>query len=816
VGGTVAGAQGNLDFAEVIEQQKREALARAQAGTVTTVRPGIHETIVDLTAVKKAQEELDDAIQNTAEARRQLDDIDQSSAEKEASRLGRLLLARKATSGEIARAAQLIQQYQAEFNSLTGNDAQSEERRGQLLGMIDDLTAASKKEGESSKALLEQQSQARQAFQAAIAAQTPDKADDFEASIDRLVKAAQKAHLGATEIQSMVTDLRAAHTKALNQEAIDLSKEMQAEIAKSTGLQADALRAALDDFDTKMKDAVNRGVVVDPQLSSKLRDAKVEAIALADASDRLRGILVDIDHNSAQGFGFLDSMKSVLAELDAANADFDSAKATGNVQGQEAAQQRINTLLTKRNQLQDQNAAIIAKQIAETASLTQQIAGGIAAIANTAFGLASAFAGANSELTKMLGGIGQAAGGVEALMKQANTPNANGVAPGLSGIFSSASGLLQAAPAIGQVIGGAIGLATTLFGKSPEEIRRLQLQKENNEALRKLTERVGDLGLINVTGTQLTQLDKFFKQPQLDLAVRSGFLGADAVNRIIGSALDAVGLSAVEFKDLMRSFGLSIDDASKITIDDVNALKKAIAESELEQFAHTFEGQMSQFNAAVKVFNLDKPIDQFNALRKAIASITGGGGKLAALLDQFDLTTSEGIAKAEAALQDLFTQLESGAISAADLGGLTPEQFEQLIEQTLGIIRAQAGSGAVAGTGGFNVDRSITEVTGSRLAALLSTDVIWNQQTAENTARLVDLMTGATPPLISAPALRAGGGGSSGPSLVIENLIVQLAGVTDTAQADRIGARVGGAVIDEIDAQLGKRVRVASLQRGRV
>jgi hypothetical protein len=413
----------------------------------------------------------------------------------------------------------------------------------------------------------------------------------------------------------------------------------------------------------------------------------------------------------------------------------------------------------------------------------------------------------------MLGSIGQAAGGVDALMKLANTKDANGVAPGLGGLLSSGAGLLSAAPAIGQIIGGGIALATSLFGKSPEEARRQALQKENSDALRKLTQRIGDLGLINVKGTQLTLLDQFFKQPQLALAAKAVRSSDDVINRLIGTALDAVGLSAREFKDLMRSFGLAIDDASKITVQDVEALKAAIKDSELTRFADTFEGQMSQFNAAVKIFDLSKPIDQFNTLRKAIGNIAGGGGKLQQLLDSFDLTTPEGVAKSIAALQDLFSQLQAGTLTAADLGGLTPEQFEQLLEQAIGIARAQ-GAGGAAGTGGFNVDRTITEVTGSRLGALLSAANTFAEETAQNTAGILALMTSSMSPLISAPSLPSAFAGSGGPAVVIQNLTVPVYGLSDPSAARDIGTKVGGAVIDTIDQQLASRAKWNRRARG--
>lgn len=704
------------------------------------------------------------------------------------------------------------------------------EAERKILGLGDDTSAglpggkrpAARPAGNHPLGLTDQQLQAqknaRAAFEAATAALTPDKSDNFDVMVDRLVAAAKKAKLGTTEIAKMVADLKAAQTGALAKEGRDLTKDLQSELAKATGLQADALKAALADFDDKIGTAIVKGVPVDFQLVAKLREAKEQAIPLAEAADRLRGILVEIDHNSAQGTGFIQSMRALNDELDSANADFGTAKAKKDVQGMEAAQSRINTILAKQKALQDQIAAIIALQADESATLVQKIAGGVAALANVAFGLSSAFAGANSELTKMLGSIGQAAGGVQSLMALANTKDANGNAPGLGGLLSSGSGLLQAAPAIGQIIGGALALGASIFGKSPEELRRIELQKQNNDALKTLTKRIGDLGLVNVTGTQLGQLQKFFASGIVANATNAGVLGADRVNRIIGAALDAVGLSAKEFKDIAAQFGITIDATAKITAADIKAVSDAIKASELTEFANTFTGQMSQFNAAVKVFDLKKPIDQFNALRTAIGHISGGGGALQTLLDGFDLTSSEGINKAIAALQDLFSQLQAGTLSAADLGGLTPEQFEQLIEQTIGIVRDQAANGGVAGTGGFNVDRTITEVTGSRLEALLSTDVIWNQQTAENTAALLALFGGGTAPLISAPSLPTAGGlaAHNGPLLSIDTLNVQVSGLSDPTAAQEVGARVGRSTIDEIERGLGQRLRIANLTQGRV
>jgi hypothetical protein len=152
----------------------------------------------------------------------------------------------------------------------------------------------------------------------------------------------------------------------------------------------------------------------------------------------------------------------------------------------------------------------------------------------------------------------------------------------------------------------------------------------------------------------------------------------------------------------------------------------------------------------------------------------------------------------------------------AFLGGLTPEQFERLIEQAIGIVRAQASGGGVAGTGGFNVDRTITEVTGNRLEALLTTSTIFEQQIAANTGLIAQLLGGTVPVISAPPSLGPGSAGVGGPTVSIGTISVTVTGVTDPVVAQGIGSTVGTAIVDEVSSQMGSRVRVASLQRGRV
>jgi hypothetical protein len=147
-------------------------------------------------------------------------------------------------------------------------------------------------------------------------------------------------------------------------------------------------------------------------------------------------------------------------------------------------------------------------------------------------------------------------------------------------------------------------------------------------------------------------------------------------------------------------------------------------------------------------------------------------GALGDLLKGLDLTTEAGIDAARKAVQDLFDQFQglSGDALASFLGGLTPEDFVNAIEKLTDLINAQASGGGIAGTGGFNVDRTITEVTGNRLEALLSTSNIFEEQIASNTGLIAQLLGGGTVPVISAPSLPGSGPAGGGGPAVLDRL----------------------------------------------
>jgi predicted glycoside hydrolase/deacetylase ChbG (UPF0249 family) len=669
-------------------------------------------------------------------------------------------------------------------------------------------------------AQLEAQKNARLAFAQATAAQTQAISDNFDTQVARLVASAQKAHIGAGEIQKMVNDLREAHAKAMAEEGQKLALTLQTQLAQLTTTTVDDLRAQLAEFDRTIEEQRSKGVPIDPTVVNQLRAAKEQAIALAPATEAIARDLERINATAQQGANLGGPLRELGDLIERQTAIRDQLRAAEGVAvGDElkgsvalkGAQEQLNALIAREAELRKQiRAIILANGDAATrlAGHVGDLSGGIADAANAAFGLASAFLGVDNNITKALGSIGQLAGGIGSVSDLAVK------AGGFGKLFSSGAGIVSALPGIGQAIGGAMALASSLFGKSPEEQARLQALKENNARLRELSTKVGDLAKINVQGTQLGQFQSFFANPTIQNLLNNPgarFQSQDAINRQVGAVLNGMGLTSQELKDFAQQFGIKVGTGTggKITIDDLQQLFKALSSSELGQFADDFIGQMSKLDTQIKLFDLSKPIQQFEAFRKALQGVNGGAGALTNILSTFDLTTAQGIEAAKKAIQDLFNQL--GSLPAdqlpALLGGLTADEFRQALERLRDIVNAQAGSGGIAGTGGFNVSRTITETTGNRLEALFSTGNIFAERTAKATELMAQLL-GGSPTLIQAPNIATpGAAAQGGQTFVIESFTVNVGAGADSATAIAAGQTVGDEFVDNLDKKFGAKIR---------
>jgi hypothetical protein len=717
--------------------------------------------------ILRVRNQLRTATRGMADAQIALTQAQNDEAEASASRLARLVLEGHARKDQIALRKVELEQARAALALLNDTESQAgRSRRTQvrraapdskdavldeqlrLSGIIKSLEAVDKAEAKSddrrekageraAKAAEVARSkieQVRLAGAALLAAQTPTGGDNLESQIARFVKQAEDANDAARKAKQPLIDIAAAvsliRDAASKTHVNELARELRDLSASATVSAVDNLQNSLADLIEAMREKGASQELID-QVTA-LQQPMIDATG---AAEELQKALEEIDRSVSQGFDLKGNLAKLRDLIDKATKARDAAK-PGTV-AQESAQKRLNELIAKEAEILRQIQELrekAAKQTQSIATKTGEVAGEIAKAANAAYGLASAFLGVDSNITKALGSIGQLASGIEGLSK----------AKSFSDFLSSAGLVVGGALALGQVLG---------IGQSPEEKERLARLKENTEAIRRLTNRVGDLGK-DITGSRLGAVRQALSDPRLDLeklrrvaAFRPFDFSSEAdkatdqLSRALGKILSELGLSFKDLAEVAHELGIEIDK-DRIQFEDVQAVMEAITRSELGQFADDFAGQMAQLNAEFEVFDITDPIEQFKRLLKAINGVADGGGILAETLAGVDTSTAEGIADAITRLQGLFTQITSGAIDPTQFGGLTGQETIDAILKALELLRSTPAGQTAGGTGGFNTVRTITEVTGSRIGALLSTANIFAEMTAANTKLIAERLGG--------------------------------------------------------------------------
>jgi hypothetical protein len=688
--------------------------------------------------------------------------------------------------------------------------------------------------------------QARQADRAAarLAATDKKKFDEDEAQREKDRQAAERAAVALEQTKMMVASLRI--------EAIQSR-------AQSTKTLVDDAEAQVEAFEKKIKDITDKHGAVPAEATEELQRlrANVDVVRKKEAfatGDRLNAIVDESTVTNVDNLTHaLEQLKRELLEvpgvtqtdidkitqlkqavIDATQASEDAANAAGlvNVDSATNGIQKMKQLLTIQDtltaaqaktkfgtaewkiyddaikgvivrikQLQDANAGL-SDPAAEATQKVREMAQAIQQGVDGAIQLAEAFGLVDANTAKLLRSIGQMATQIPVLLDSIKVMQAGGSMLGVLGAALPVAGALAS-------------IGSALFGKSPEEAERQRLLKENNVNLRNLTDKVGDLARINVTGVELQKYSNFLADTRLKaIGPQQGLQGilADPVNRQIGAILDSLHLTADGLKEFAKQFGVTVGTGGggKITLEDLQNLRDAMAQAEITQFADTFSGQMAQMQAAINLFSVKDPVKQLELFRKALDGIAGGGGALGKAIDAFDLSTAEGVDAAKKALQDLFAQMQAGTLTAAQLGGLTPQEFLDAIQKTLDLINAGGGD-AASGTGGFNVDRTITEVSASRIGALLDVANSWAEETAHNTALTAALLGGGALPVFGAPAVASLGAVSGDLYITVD---LNLPPGTIIRDATAFGRGVGEALSKELSQQLGRDARWKQKARG--
>ncbi|MHB1065471.1 MAG: hypothetical protein ACYC1Z_13455, partial [Georgenia sp.] len=283
-----------------------------------------------------------------------------------------------------------------------------------------------------------------------------------------------------------------------------------------------------------------------------------------------------------------------------------------------------------------------------------------------------------SEAARLLGSIGQVAGGISKLSALAAD------AGGFKALFSSGKGISSALGPIGAAVGGAMAIGSLLFGEDPEVARR---REANTKALNDLTNAVGSLDIGSTSRNRDTTVriandinDRFPKT-----GFQSSFKRTDA----LGAALEEAGMPFAEFQRQAALLGIEIGKLGSVTKEQLEAIVKA---------AGTLGVHLGELRDSFDVLDTAPAIKLSETLRLLASEGDEYSRALAEQVQGYNLASGAGRAAAEAAVRAAF---ELGSISAPlakELLGMIGD-----VTEAARTARAEAVRGAKDEIGFFDV-----------------------------------------------------------------------------------------------------------------
>lgn len=360
---------------------------------------------------------------------------------------------------------------------------------------------------------------------------------------------------------------------------------------------------------------------------------------------------------------------------------------------------------------------------------------------------------------------------------------------------------------IGIGIGIAGGIASLAAGllNDPERAQRRADLLANTEALRLLTARAGDLATSSLAGSVLERLRGGIGSAVSQFDGAPGFFKNSGLNALVA---ERIGVSTAELTAYAETLGIALNG----TLDSLRALAAAATAADLKQYTATFAGSMQRLQDSLTADGITDAIEVLSRKIGVLTAPTTGFPALAQALDGVDVSTADGRASALERVRALFAQVQDGRLTAGQFGGLSLGDARTSL---LDLITSLRDGAAGTGTGGFNETRTITEVTGNRLAGLFSTANQYLRTIADDIAALRATIVIGPPAVLTAPSLgRVFGGAASGATVIIQSLTIQLSlsrdllgadAATTLALGDTLARRIGTGLVGEIDAQLRDR-----------
>jgi hypothetical protein len=373
--------------------------------------------------------------------------------------------------------------------------------------------------------------------------------------------------------------------------------------------------------------------------------------------------------------------------------------------------------------------------------------------------------------------------------------------------------------ALPAVIAGAGQVLVGMLGESAADRERKEALRRNTQALDRLRKAYEEVAL---TGANLSNIRAALWEGREAFKFRST---DKAVQRDLKAGLQRIladyGLTLADLDALAEELGITIrDKEGRLLGEGLQALYEAagIAAENLLKFANTAEGIRQKRDFEGRVFDIED-----TPARRAQIELDILAEKAPELFKKYfgglDPNTEAGRRQIEIQSRALARAIMAGDIDPALLGGLTGDDLKEFVlnlDEALDAFAAAAGTGESV-TSGFDVSRTITEVTGSRIFGVLTTIAydVHHIATRYGVDQMVPISAGA-----AAPAIAAGAGtviNLGGIDVVING--ASLPAVTDPASGRRTGAAIGQGIFDgfqdAVDRSAGERTLAYRRARGK-
>jgi hypothetical protein len=641
-------------------------------------------------------------------------------------------------------------------------------------------------------------------------------------------------------------------------ERTEAAKTLAEEMAKSLGIQSTSMQVALDSMVEHMNKLneeyakLGKTPLFPPERIQEvvaLREALIGVQETAEAIDHMlleqavrqssvapltkRSSDADRNNQVLGNIGDIIEANIALDEIKAKIAALPhdpqhDAERKALLEQQEKIQTRINALRTT-------DTGILAngnEQLTTRLKLLNDQASAISSAVDMATQLAGAFGIGNSNILSMVSSVGKAVAGVKPFMAALDVFR-SGKKDDAGNPLMSIGGLLGSAmPIVGGVV-AAVGFLRGL-GSDPKVEAARQQQADAMKSLTTALYALRDSYLQNVstkdvqadianvgkiiagisTGTGVLDFGQttFNGKRVLGAGVGNG-AGRRGTLRDIGAALgqsfDDGGLLAY-FQEMDKKYGTNL--ATFVKNEDPAGLLEAIKKlpdalqkelGRLGGYADNVADTISKVNFQFDILGKTDAVEKFRAIIAALKQVSGidfGDFK-----DTFEAlanpeTTAE---ERQKIIEDAVAKLTGGG--QINFGSLTPDQVRELLKEASSAFGGAAGP---LGTGGFNVDRTITQVTGERMAALLVTSNTFLEQIAMNTSIMAG--TGAILP----PLVNFGGGAGGGGDTYNVNVYLP-EGVVNSGDPTEIGDQLGRAFVTRINKSLGREAKIRALTTGK-